>query len=222
MNNIILQKNANISDKFKIILNNENRLYTTMLPDEIVNILNKYVENISPNIQSKWNSSYANSILGTRQDMNAGIYYTKEFNKDNELYKDEKYIVTLVYNLLLEAGFSVSMEAGLIHIDIFHVDSEVPVCTHYSVACDNDIDNTNEYATCVFYVRKDHYVNGDLDIYTEPPAAILPSIFGLGEKFVIPTINNLVILRDGELYYQIQPHTGHGVEHIISVHLVKK
>ena len=193
-----------------------------MYSSQLVNILNKYVENVSGNIQSKWNSSYMNSILGTQQDMNAGVYNTIEFNKDNELYKDEKYIVILAYNLMLEAGFSVSMDAGLIHIDIFHVDSEVPVDSQYAVSCDNDITNTDEYASCVFYVRKDHYVNGDLDIYTEPPAGILPSIFGYGEKFIIPTINNLVILRDGELYYQMQPHSGHGVEHIISVHFVKK
>ena len=221
MNNIIIKQDVNIPDKFTVILNKHNKLYTTTIDDNLNTKLNTYVEIWSPFIKDKWNLSYTNRFFRTTQNMNGGIYHHKYFNDYNNLYKNEQFIVKTAYELLEETGFKCNPNEGIIMIDIFHMDSDEPVDSKYAITCDNDIDQHNEYNTCVFYVRKDHYVKGDLDVYSEPPATILPSIFGQGEKIVIPTKTNFSILRDGELQYQIQPHSGHGVEHILTICFVK-
>ena len=202
--------------QFTTVIKNDMKLIITTIPDDINAKMNEYVEKNLPSIQEKWENTVINRILGTQPNMNAGIYSHTFFDNStfDKLSKDTTIIIFKAYELLTTAGFNVKPNEGLINIDIFNIDTTTPTDTNYVVSCD-------KYESCIFYIRKDEYVKGNMDIYLEPPSYFLPSVFGMGKYMTLPTKSNLAILRSGNLYYKMQPRIGFGKEYIISVHLAK-
>ena len=185
------------------------------IDDEINNKLNNYVNSITPLIQSDSENSWLNYVFGLH-NMNEGINYNILFDKSTLLSENQKFIINTAYDLLVENGFNVDKNNGLLNIDIYHIDSAKPVSTKYGSYCnDNDISNV-EYDTCVFYTQKDKGVNGDLIIHTTKP-----KLLSKDTTQIIKTKSNMVILRNGDCYYDFEPHNGLGKEHIISVHFEK-
>ena len=212
-----------MTSQFISIINNETKLITTTIPDDINTKVDNYVEHMYDPIYKQWNDTFINQIFKIQSpNMNSGIYGGIFFDEDVILPDDVNFIINTAYELLTSAGFNVNPNKGYIHIDIFNMDTPNPIDTNYEVSCDNRIGHNN-YESCVFYTRKDQSVKGDLDVYLIPPFELCPCpcISDKGQYFVLGTKSNLVILRSGNLYYQMQPHTGNGKEHILSVHFVK-
>jgi hypothetical protein len=205
-----------MTTNFTTVINNDTKLIITTIPDNINTKLDKYVENMYDSIYTEWYGTFFNCIFRIHPNMNAGIYSGILFDENILLHDDEKFIVNTAYELLTSAGFNVNPNKGYIHLDIFHIDTTIPTDTNYIVSCDNHI-SYNNYESCVFYTRKDQHIEGDLNVYSERPG-----IFDEGKYFVLQTKPNLCILRSGELYYQMQPHSGIGNEHVLSVHFCKK
>jgi len=211
-----------MTSQFTSIINNESKLIITTVPDDINTKVDNYVEYMYDSIYKQWYDTFINRIfIIPSPNMNAGIYGGIFFDENEILSDDLKFIINTAYELLTSAGFNVNPNKGYIHIDIFNIDTPNPTDTNYEVSCDNRI-GYNNYESCVFYTRKDQNVEGDLDVYLIPPIDSCPCIFDKGKYFVLGTKSNLVILRSGNLCYQIQPHNGLGKEHILSVHFVKK
>ena len=78
---------------------------------------------------------------------------------------------------------------------------------------DNEIYQDRRFQTCVFYVRKDEGVYGDLGVYQN-----LPVFFGDGDKTIIPIKSGRAMLRSGSLETRLEPHSGVGKLYILSVH----
>ena len=188
------------------------KLITTTIPDDINNKMNRYVESITPTIYDEWCDSIWNRLFGSKPDMNMGIYKSIPFNKNSVLSSELNFIKNIAYNLLIQAGFKISYEEGMIHIDIFNMETENKTPTHYTIACDNDISDMY-FESCVFYTRKDMNVIGDLDYYMVPP-----TLFTNVAPNVLTTKSNLAVLRNGDMHYKIQDHSEYGKENIISVH----
>ena len=196
-----------------IINTKKMKLITTTISNDIINIMNRYVEKITPSIYDEWKYSIWNRLFGYEPDMNMGIYKSIPFNKYSVLPSELNFIKNIAYDLLVNAGFKISHNEGMISIDIFDMDTENKTPTHYKIACDNDISNYMYFETCVFYTRKDMNVIGDLDYYECPP-----TLFTNVVPNVIETKSNMVVLRNGDMHYKIQDHSGNGKENIISVH----
>jgi hypothetical protein len=138
--------------------------------------------------------------------MNEGIYDGNLFYEDSQLSEEKQYIIDLAYELLVEAGFNVNKNEEYFNIDIFNMNTSKVVNNNYAqYCCDDDISRLSEYNSCVFYTQKDKGVKGDLDIYMDDKIQSLPTSTGL------------VIVRSGNQIYDIQPKTGEGKEHIITV-----
>ena len=204
---------------FTTLFDSQTTLKITSIPYDINARLNAYVENRHNDIYTDWYDTYIRRIFHTSPpNMNIGIYDVLFFEDRHALTGDIKYVVDTAHDLLVRAGFRVK-NRGYVHIDIFHMDTTVPTKTNYSVSCDNQI-GYYHYETCVFYTRKDDHVCGDLEVYLEKPS-FCPFLFGKAQHMILPTRPNLVVLRSGNLYYEMQPHHGFGKEHVLSVHFVK-
>ena len=152
-------------------------------------------------MKTEWINGDWFSLFGRTIDMNEGIY--KMIHLDELVLATStslSSIVTQAYNILMGNGFCVKKDKGVVMIDIFEIDTKVPVETHYQVASDNMITGET-YETCVFYTRKDRGVKGDLEVYIESP-----SFFSAGKsffrkatlrskKFVIPIVSSMILLR---------------------------
>lgn len=195
-----------------IINNNKMKLITTTIPDDVNNIINRYIENTKPKIYDEWKNSIWNRLFGSKPDMNRGIYKSIPFNKTTIMSSELNYIRNIAYDLLINTGFKISYDEGIIHIDIFDMETENRTPTRYMIGCDNDISDMY-FESCVFYTRKDMNVIGDLDYYMVPP-----TLFTNVDPDILKTKSNMVVLRNGDLHYRIQDHSGYGKENIISVH----
>ena len=201
---------------FKTIFDNEYKLIVGKATEDLNTEVEKYIERQLPSIKSEWITSDWFGLFGRTIDMNEGIY--KMIHLDEVLLATSSSlssIVTQAYNILTRNGFCVKKDKGVVMIDIFEIDTKVPVETHYQVASDNMITGET-YETCVFYTRKDDGVKGDLEVYVESP-----SFFSAGKKFVVPIISSMILLRSGTLEYKLEDHMGVGKQHILSVHLEK-
>ena len=201
---------------FKTIFDNEYKLIVGTAPEDLNKEVDNYVERQISSMKSEWITSDWFGLFGRTIDMNEGIY--KMIYLDEVLLATSSSlssIVTQAYNILTRNGFCVKKDKGVVMIDIFEIDTKVPVETHYQVASDNMITGET-YETCVFYTRKDDGVKGDLEVYVESP-----SFFSAGKKFVVPIISSMILLRSGTLEYKLEDHIGVGKQHILSVHLEK-
>ena len=201
---------------FKTIFDNEYKLIVGTAPEDLNKEVDNYVERQISSMKSEWITSDWFGLFGRTIDMNEGIY--KMIYLDEVLLATSSSlssIVTQAYNILTRNGFCVKKDKGVVMIDIFEIDTKVPVETHYQVASDNMITGET-YETCVFYTRKDDGVKGDLEVYVESP-----SFFSAGKKFIIPIISSMILLRSGTLEYKLEDHIGAGKQHILSVHLEK-
>jgi len=171
------------------------------------------IAELEPSIKHKW----TNHFFSSWYNINKGIHQSFFFNKNNlELFPLEwKEIVKESYQLLTEQGFIVLQDEGLINVDIFDMSSDIPVDTNYTISSSNQIADTS-YETCVFYVRKDNTVKGDLEVYQN-----VPVFFGDGDKTIVPTKSGITILRSGTVHVRPEPHSGFGKEYILSVHFSK-
>ena len=201
------------------VIDDEDKLIVGIVSNGINTAVDTYIQKRETKIKEEWETSFSYRIFGSKVDMNAGIYETIYFNEKRVTVDPElSFIVTEAYNILTKAGFRVERNQGIITIDIFDIDSNLEVKSHYAVACDNMISSV-DYHTCAFYTRKDDHVKGDLEIHAELPAYFLPVLFGKGKQIIIPTKQNMVVLRNGALYYKHEAHSGFGKKHILSVHL---
>jgi len=201
---------------FKTILDNEYKLIVGTVTEELNTEVDNYIQRQIPSIKTEWLDSNWFGLFGRTIDMNEGIYkmiYLDELilTTSSSLFS----IVQHVYDILTENGFCVKRDKGMVTIDVFEIDTRVPVETHYQVASDNMLIGET-YETCVFYTRKDDGVKGDLEVYVESP-----SFFSSGKKFVIPIVSNMILLRSGTLEHKLEDHIGSGKLHILSVHLEK-
>lgn len=201
---------------FKTIFDNEYKLIVGTAPEDLNTEVDNYIERQLPSIKSEWITGDWFSLFGRTIDMNEGIY--KMIHLDELILATSTSLSSVVnhaYNILKRNGFCVKQDKGVVMIDIFEIDTRVPVETHYQVASDNMITGET-YETCVFYTRKDSNVKGDLEVYVESP-----SFFSAGKKFVIPIVSSMILLRSGTLEYKLEDHIGVGKQHILSVHLEK-
>ena len=201
---------------FKTIFDNEYKLIVGTAPEDLNTEVDNYIERQISSMKTEWITSDWFGLFGRTIDMNEGIY--KMIHLDEVLLATSSSlssIVTQAYNILTRNGFCVKKDKGVVMIDIFEIDTKVPVETHYQVASDNMITGET-YETCVFYTRKDDSVKGDLEVYVESP-----SFFSAGKKFVVPIISSMILLRSGTLEYKLEDHIGVGKQHILSVHLEK-
>jgi hypothetical protein len=201
---------------FKTIFDNEYKLIVGTAPEDLNTEVDNYIERQLPSIKSEWITGDWFGLFGRTIDMNEGIY--KMIHLDELLLATSTSLSSVVnhaYNILTRNGFCVKRDKGVVMIDIFEIDTRVPVETHYQVASDNMITGET-YETCVFYTRKDGNVKGDLEVYIESP-----SFFSAGKKFVIPIVSGMILLRSGTLEYKLEDHIGVGKQHILSVHLEK-
>jgi hypothetical protein len=201
---------------FKTIFDNEYKLIVGTAHEDLNTEVDNYIQKQIPSMKSEWIDSDWFSLFGRTINMNEGIYKI--------IYLDElllatstslSSIVTQAYRILIENGFCVKRDKGVVTIDIFEIDTKLPVETHYQVASDNMLTGET-YETCVFYTKKDEGVKGDLEVYVESP-----SFFSAGKKFVVPIISSMIMLRSGTLEYKLEDHIGLGKQHILSVHLEK-
>lgn len=189
-----------------------NKLLVGSIPDILNDRIESYLDEVVPKIINENKNSLWSKFFGL--NMNKGIKESFFFDQEYlSSHPNIKAIVTHAYNFLSDNHFDVSPHSGLINIDIYEVDTNIPVNTNYiDGARDNDI-SMDDYNSCIFYARKDDTVKGDLEIYTGDPGW-----FDDGNKIVLPTINKMMLLRGGDVPYNYQPHSGKGVEIILSIH----
>ena len=172
---------------------------------------------MSPIIYDQWDNGIMNRLFNWKPNMNEGIYKSIFFDKTTVLSTELNFIRNIAYDLLINAGFKISHDEGMIHIDIFNMDTNNVTPTKYVITSDNDICDNDicdmYFESCVFYTRKDRNVVGDLDYYAVPP-----TLFTNVVPDVLTTKSNLAVLRNGDMHYKIQDHIGIGKEHIIAVH----
>lgn len=180
----------------------------------IVRLVDQYVDKMVPDMIDEWESSFLNLIFLSKVNLNEGLNRVKFFDKET-LFSDPELstIVEEAYHLLKQNGFKTSRYNGFVNIDVFDMNTTVPVETLYDIGSDNTISNMNVHS-CVFYTRKDKGVKGDLDIYIQSPG-----LFDEGKKIVLPTISNMIMLRSGNIEYHMNEHVGVGKQYILSVHL---
>jgi hypothetical protein len=201
---------------FKTIFDNEYKLIVGTAPEYLNTEVDNYIQRQIPSMKSEWIDGDWFSLFGRTINMNEGIY--KMIHLDELLLATStslSSIVTQAYNILTDNGFCVKKDKGVVTIDIFEIDTKLPVETHYQVASDNMLTGET-YETCVFYTKKDENIKGDVEVYVESP-----SFFSAGKKFVIPIISSMIMLRSGTLEYKLEDHIGAGKQYILSVHLEK-
>jgi len=201
---------------FKTVFDNQCKLVVGMAQEDLNMQVDNYIEKQIPSIKTEWTDGMWFSLFGTTINMNEGIYKTIPVDELTLATSSSLFsIVQQAYDLLTLNGFVVKRDKGMITIDLFEIDTKLPVETHYQVASDNMISG-ELYETCVFYTRKDVGVKGDLEIYVESP-----SFFNTGKKFIIPITSGMILLRSGTLEYKLEDHSGVGTMHMLSVHLEK-
>ena len=201
---------------FKTVFDNQYKLVVGSAQEDLNTQVDNFIQKQIPSIKTEWTNGVWFRLFGTTINMNEGIYKTIPVDELTLATSSSLFsIVQRAYDLLTLNGFLVKRDKGLVTIDVFEIDTKIPVETHYGIACDNML-SSELYETCVFYTRKDEGVKGDLEIYLESP-----SFFNSGKKFVIPIVSSMILLRNGTLEYRLEDHSGLGKQHILSVHLEK-
>jgi hypothetical protein len=201
---------------FKTVFDNQYKLVVGSAQEDLNTQVDNFIQKQIPSIKTEWTNGVWFRLFGTTINMNEGIYKTIPVDELTLATSSSLFsIVQRAYDLLTLNGFLVKRDKGLVTIDVFEIDTKIPVETHYGIACDNMLSG-ELYETCVFYTRKDEGVKGDLEIYLESP-----SFFNSGKKFVIPIVSSMILLRNGTLEYRLEDHSGLGKQHILSVHLEK-
>jgi hypothetical protein len=196
-----------------IFSNDINSLIITKIPDTINKRINSCIENQEKEIYNEWKNSFWNTIFNTIPDMNSGIYKSIFFDENTKLDSELEYIKDCAYILLKDCGFNIIKDCGMFHFDIFDMNTLKKTQPHYIVSTDNYKSNYN-VCSCMFYTRKDSNVDGDFEYYENEPSIFTYKFM----KKKIATESCMAILRNGELYYKIEDHSGYGKEYIISVH----
>jgi len=175
---------------FKTVFDNQYKLVVGSAQEDLNTQVDNYIQKQIPLMKSEWIESDWFSLFGRTINMNEGIYKTIPVDELTLASSSSLFsIVQRAYDLLTVNGFLVKQDKGLVTIDVFEIDTKIPVETHYEIASDNMISGES-YETCVFYTRKDAGVKGDLEVYVEPP-----SFFTSGKNFVIPITSGMVLLR---------------------------
>lgn len=197
---------------------NDNRLMVGTTPVELNEKLQTLMNNdFQMMIKQEVENSCYTQLFDLTVDMNEGVGHTFSFDRDY-LSQHPEYdsIVGMAYQYLTENNFRVKRYDGMFSIDIYDIDTTVPVDTHYSSECsDNTICDVDVHS-CVFYVRKDEGVKGDMKIYRDQPSGFFS--FEERQKFTLPTKEGMMMLRTGSLTYDFDPHLGKGKELILSIH----
>jgi hypothetical protein len=196
-----------------VFSNDINTLIITKIPETINKRINNYVESKEKEIYNEWKNGFWNSIFNTIPDMNSGIYKSIFFDKNTKLDSDLEYIKDCAYILLKDCGFNIVKDQGIIHFDIFDMNTINNTPTQYVISTDNHKFDYN-FSTCTFYTRKDIGVIGNFEYYKNEPSIFTYKYM----KNTIGTKSCMVILRDGDLYCKIGDHSGYGKDNIISVH----
>jgi len=175
---------------FKTVFDNQYKLVVGSAQEDLNKQVDNFIEKQIPLMKSEWIDSDWFSLFGRTINMNEGIYKTIPVDELTLASSSSLFsIVQRAYDLLTVNGFLVKQDKGLVTIDVFEIDTKIPVETHYEIASDNMLTGES-YETCVFYTRKDARVKGDLEVYVEPP-----SFFTSGKNFVIPITSGMVLLR---------------------------
>jgi hypothetical protein len=145
---------------FQTVFDNQYKLVVGKASEELNTEVENYIQRQISSMKSEWIDNNWFGLFGRTINMNEGIY--KMIHLDELILAKStslSSIVTHAYNILTENGFCVKKDKGIVTIDIFEIDTKLPIETHYQVASD-DMITGETYETCVFYTRKDESVKG--------------------------------------------------------------
>lgn len=142
-----------------------------------------------------------------------------EFDNNNKINIEFKYILNEAYNLLYSQGFHVDKNMGLIELWKYTSNGR-KVCVPLAMHCDDN--NSLDYAveTCIFYLDKDDCIDGGGLYYVENTKknkllGIIP--YYETETKYLDVCGNTVVLLSGNLVHRPKSIIGLGSKKYIVV-----